>query len=170
MRAGGGLGVELQGLEAVARRPSTVPSLSETWLTSAGSPGATAKPWFCAVTSTRFVPVTRTGWFAPRWPNGSLNVSRPSASPTSWWPRQMPKRDAPEEAAHRLDQAVELGGIARAVADEHRGRFELEHRVGVPGAGTTTASTPDSARRRTIELAAEIEHDDARARATANGS
>ena len=41
--------------------PSTVPSLSETWLTSAASPGSTAKPWFWAVTSTRREPVTRTG-------------------------------------------------------------------------------------------------------------
>ena len=51
----------------------------------------TAKPWFWTVTSTRPVSTSRTGWFAPRWPNGSLNVLWPSASPSSWWPRQMPK-------------------------------------------------------------------------------
>ena len=37
-------------------------------------------------------PVCRslTGWLAPRWPKGSLNVSRPTARQSSWWPRQMP--------------------------------------------------------------------------------
>src|SRR4029078_9727927 len=64
-------------------RPSQVPSFSETWLTY--SSASTAKPWFCTVTSTRPLRVSRTGWFAPRWPKGSLNVSNPSASPSSWW-------------------------------------------------------------------------------------
>ena len=54
-------------------------------------PGLTAKPWFCAVTRTRPVAFSSTGWFAPRWPNGSLKVSWPLASASSWWPRQMPK-------------------------------------------------------------------------------
>src|ERR1700693_483782 len=43
-------------------------------------PGPTAaKPWFCEVISTRPVCRSLTGWFAPWWPNGSLNVSRPTA-------------------------------------------------------------------------------------------
>ncbi len=52
--------------------------------------GRTAKPWFWEVMS--IFPVSRslTGWLAPRWPNGSLNVSRPTARQSSWWPRQMP--------------------------------------------------------------------------------
>src|SRR5215217_9120118 len=62
--------------------PSQVPSLSETCDVSPFA--ATAKPWFWTVTSTRPVATSRTGWFAPRCPNGSLNVSCPSASPSSW--------------------------------------------------------------------------------------
>ena len=52
--------------------------------------GATAKPWFWLVTSTRPLRRSSTGWLAPRWPNGSLNVSWPVARPSSWWPRQIP--------------------------------------------------------------------------------
>src|SRR5205085_2897667 len=80
----------LQRLAAGVVRPSTVPSYSETCVASRASLGATAKPWFCEVTSTRPLARSSTGWLAPRWPNGSLKVSRPSACPSSWWPRQMP--------------------------------------------------------------------------------
>ena len=57
------------------------------------SPGvpATAKPWFWLVIAIRPVRRSLTGWLAPRWPNGSLNVSSPAARESSWWPRQMPK-------------------------------------------------------------------------------
>ena len=34
---------------------------------------------------------SRTGWFWPRFPNWSLVVFAPTASPASWFPRQMPK-------------------------------------------------------------------------------
>src|SRR5581483_1081823 len=71
------------------RRPSHVPSFSDTCETSPFA--STAKPWFWTVTSTRPVATSCTGWFAPRCPKGSLNVSCPSASPRSWWPRQTPK-------------------------------------------------------------------------------
>ena len=54
-----------------------------------GSP-RTAKPWFCEVIAMRSVRRSLTGWLAPRWPNGSLNVSSPTARESSWWPRQMP--------------------------------------------------------------------------------
>ena len=43
--------------------------------------GSTAKPWFCDVISTLPVSSYFTGWFAPRWPNFSLNVLPPSARP-----------------------------------------------------------------------------------------
>ena len=43
-------------------------------LDAACSDGTTANPWFWLVTSTRPVARSSTGWFAPRWPNGSLNV------------------------------------------------------------------------------------------------
>ena len=71
-------------------RPSTVPSYSETCVASRSSDGSTAKPWFCVVTSTRPEARSSTGWFAPRWPNGSLYVFIPAASASSWWPRQIP--------------------------------------------------------------------------------
>ena len=51
----------------------------------------TAKPWFCEVMSIRPVARSLTGWLAPRWPKGSLKVSRPTARQSSWWPRQIPK-------------------------------------------------------------------------------
>ena len=73
--------------------PSTVPSYSETYVTRAGpksvsrSPPSsgtrTANPWFWAVTSTRPVSTSSTGWLAPRWPKRSLKVSSPSARPSS---------------------------------------------------------------------------------------
>ena len=44
----------------------------------ASSDGSTAKPWFCVVTSTRPDARSSTGWFAPRWPNGSLYVFIPA--------------------------------------------------------------------------------------------
>src|SRR5437899_2645834 len=52
--------------------------------------GPVCKPWFWLVTSTRPDARSRTGWFAPRCPNGSLKVSCPAASASSWWPRQIP--------------------------------------------------------------------------------
>ena len=63
---------------------------------------ATAKPWFCDVTSTRPVSCSSTGWFAPRWPKRSLNVSRPSARASSWWPRQMPKSGRSSSSMTRM--------------------------------------------------------------------
>ena len=113
--------------------PSQVPSFSET---CEMSPSAiTAKPWFCTVTSTRPVSTSRTGWFAPRWPNGSLNVLWPSASPSSWWPRQTPKSGTrPSRLPDRLDLLDEHRRVARAVPDQHDARVGLEDRVGVPGA------------------------------------
>ena len=142
-----------------------MPSFNETWLISASSPGATAKPWFWAVTSTRLVPVTRTGWFAPRWPNGSLNVSRPRASATSWCPRQMPKSGTRPSSP----RTVSIGPSSWAgspgplpISTAAGSSSSTASAVQVPG--TTNASTPHSASRRDDRaLAAEVEHDDARA-------
>ena len=50
----------------------------------------TANPWFWDVIAIRPVRRSLTGWLAPRWPNGSLNVSSPAARDSSWCPRQMP--------------------------------------------------------------------------------
>ena len=66
MRAGRGLGVELERLEAVAAQALDGAVVERDVADLGASPGATAKPWFCAVTRTRFEPVTRTGWLAPR--------------------------------------------------------------------------------------------------------
>jgi hypothetical protein len=78
---------------------------------SAGSVSAsTAKPWFCDVIATWPVAGPATGWFAPRWPNFSLKVFAPSARPSSWWPRQIPK----------IGFAVGRASIVRIGAGERR--------------------------------------------------
>ena len=131
----------------------------------APSPGSTAKPWFWAVTSTRREPVTRTGWFAPRCPNGSLNVRRPSASPTSWWPRQMPKSGVRPSRSRTVctgpsSWAGSPGPLPTSTADGSSSSTASASHV----PGTTTAWTPDSTSLRTIDsLAAEVEQDDPRA-------
>ena len=128
----------------------------------------TAKPWFCTVTSTRPVSTSRTGWFAPRWPNGSLKVLWPSASPSSWWPRQTPNSGTrPSSCADRLDLVDEHRRVAGAVADQHRraGRPRGSRRRPT-SPGTTYASTPASREPvRDRALHAEVDDDDARARA-----
>ena len=128
-----------------------MPSFSETCETS--SSARTAKPWFWTVTSTRPVARSRTGWFAPRWPNGSLNVSWPSASPRSWWPRQMPNSGTcAEQVADRLDRADEHGRVAGAVRDQHRARPRRRGSRRRPTSrGTTSTSSPAAASRRGIE-------------------
>ena len=82
---------------------------------------STANPWFWLVMSIRPVSRSLTGWFAPRWPNGSLNVSRPTARQSSWWPRQMPQTGTrADELAHRFDDVVERRRVAGAVREEDR--------------------------------------------------
>ena len=66
-------------------------------------------------------PVRRslTGWLAPRWPNGSLNVSRPAARESSWWPRQMPNTGlVVEQRADVVDDVVQRRGVAGAGDEE----------------------------------------------------
>src|SRR3954462_9504541 len=92
----------------------------------------TAKPWFCEVISMRPVSRSLTGWLAPRWPNGSLNVSRPTARESSWGPRQIPEtgrgpmdprsRVGADELAQRVDDVLERGRVAGAVGEEDRVR------------------------------------------------
>src|SRR6266480_4429894 len=133
-------------------KPSTVPSLSETCVTSTSPESATAKPWFWTVTSTRPLRSSRTGWLAPRCPNGSLNVSSPSASPSSWWPRQMPKSGTWPSSSRTVsigpsstagspgpfETSTARGSVSRTASSSHE-------------PGTTTTSSPHSARRRGIE-------------------
>ena len=108
---------------------------------------------------------SRTGWFAPRWPNGSLNVSRPSARPSSWWPRQMPKSGTRPSSPRTVSIGpCSTDGSPGPVADEHRAGRELEDRVRVPVARDDRdldAGRREPARDRA--LAAEVDEDDARA-------
>ena len=70
------------------------------------------------------LPVVRslTGWLAPRWPRSILRVLPPSASASSWWPRQMPNSGT-LLVEHALDRrhgvAAGRRRIARAVRQEH---------------------------------------------------
>src|SRR5439155_11726861 len=133
-------------------KPSTVPSLSETCVTSTSPESATAKPWFWTVTRTRPLRRSRTGWLAPRCPNGSLNVSSPSARPSNWCPRQMPKSGTRPSSS----QTVSIGLSSTAGSP---GPFETSTARGSVSRtasashdpGTTTTSSPHPARRRGIE-------------------
>ena len=96
---------------------------------------ATAKPWFCEVIS--ILPVVRsfTGWLAPRWPKGSLKVSRPTAWQSSWWPRQMPHTGRwPTSVADGVDDVAQRGRVARAVGQEERVGVGGQQLVGGDGA------------------------------------
>ncbi len=86
----------------------------------ATSAASTQKPWFCAVTSTRPLSRSSTGWFAPRWPNGSFDVVKPVARPSSWWPRQIPSTGTrPSELAHDRRLGLERLRVAGPVREEH---------------------------------------------------
>ena len=83
VRPGRGLGVELHRPDRPVGQPQALDrAVVERRVRDLDRPPrpsgtATAKPWFCDVTSTRPVPASSTGWLAPRWPKRSLNVSRP---------------------------------------------------------------------------------------------
>src|SRR5699024_2211033 len=97
------------------RRPSTTSSLSTTCETSTrperppawgatcspSSGTSTAKPWLWAVIATCPVSRSCTGWLMPRWPNFSLYVSKPRARPSSWLPKQIPKKGTPASSTPR---------------------------------------------------------------------
>ena len=81
-------------LRLVFRVPRRVPSrrftVRDLDVGRAATPDRPQKPWFCDVISILPVDSCFTGWLAPRWPNFSLNVDPPIASPRIWCPRQMP--------------------------------------------------------------------------------
>ena len=65
-----------------------------------------------------------TGWLDPRCPNFSLKVRAPRASPSTWWPRQMPNSGVPcstiaRTFSHHVRQRRRVAG---AVAQEHARR------------------------------------------------
>ncbi len=94
--------------------------------------GSTAKPWFWEVMMTCPVERSCTGWFAPRWPNFSLNVVAPSASPSSWWPETDPE-DGLARVDERLDRPDRPGqrrGIAGPVREEDAVGLALQDLVG----------------------------------------
>ena len=64
-------------------------------------------------------PRSSTGWFAPRWPKGSLYVRCPAARPRSWWPRQMPRMGTrAERVAHDLRLCLQRLRVAGAVRQD----------------------------------------------------
>ena len=84
MRAGAGFRMELDGASTLAgERKALDRAVVERDMGDLGPSPQTAKPWFCDVTSTWPVARSSTGWFAPRWPNGSFAVEKPAARPSS---------------------------------------------------------------------------------------
>ena len=138
---------------AVWRKPASVASFR---CMCVGSPptarsdsSSTQKPWFWLVISTRPVSRLRTGWFAPRWPNLSFHVFAPSASASSWWPRQMPKVGT----SPAISRSV---AMVRSTAAGSPGPLEMKSPSGLRArisaalrsCGTTSMSQPRSARLR----------------------
>ena len=142
-----------------------MPSLRETWLTSAPSPGSTAKPWFWAGHEHAPRAGHAHGVVCTSVPEGELE--RPQAESEAdelVAEADAEERRAAEEVADGLHRAVELRRVAGAVADEHHRRLELEHGFGVPRARNDhdlDARLGQPANDRV--LAAEVEQDDARA-------
>ena len=151
------------------RSPSTVPSLSETWLTSAAVAGLDGEAVVLRGDEDALRPGDAHGVVGAAVAERELERLQAEREPDELVAEADPvERDAAEQLAHGLDRPVELGRVAGAVADEHGGRLELEHGVGVPGAGDDDGldarlDEPPHDR----ALAAEVEHDDARAAADA---
>ena len=85
-----------------------------------------------------------TGWFTPRWPNFILNVRPPSASPSSWCPRQIPKIGTlPEQARERPRSRTRWrpDRPVRSTGTRRRTRRPAISAGGV-SAGNTVASIP----------------------------
>src|SRR4029434_62619 len=90
---------------SVSVKPCRLPSNNETCVTRAlrGSvAGSTANPWFWLVIRTWPVSRSRTGWWAPWWPNFILRVLPPTARPSNWWPRHIPKVGTPASRNLRI--------------------------------------------------------------------
>ena len=131
-----------------------MPSLSETWLTSAPSAGLDRE----AVVLDGDEHAARAGHAhgVVRAAVAERKLERPQAERE---PEQLvAEADAEERApcpsrlAHGLDGPSSCAGSPGPLPISTAARVEREDRVGVPGApGTTTASRPVSASRRTIE-------------------
>ena len=127
MRPGARLGVVLDAERRAGRsarsrnccrRTATRGSRGRCWACPSRS---TAKPWFMLVISTAPSASRLTGWLAPRWPWNIFDVFPPTASASSWWPRQMPNSGffgLQHLADHRNRIFAGRGGVARAVGQE----------------------------------------------------
>ena len=91
--------------------------------------------------------------------SGSLNVSSPSARPSSWWPRQMPKsgRSGVDACARTSATCASIdAGVAGAVGEQHAVGVERDD-LRPPSrraARTVDVARPASSSRRTIEALA----------------
>ena len=141
-----------------------------TWLTTkplaAGSVAAsTVTSWFWAVTWTRPVSTSRTGWFAPWCPNRRRRVSAPAARPTIWWPRQIPSSGRPSAMIAR---ARATGPASRAGSPgpgrEHDardvGREDVARRGRVGQHADADAAPPQAVH--DVRLEAEVDDGDER--------
>ena len=104
------------------------------------------------------------GWLAPRWPNRSLNVSRPSACPSSWWPRQIPNSGtAPTDRAHLDTQpGVPPGRPGRSRARSRRAAVASTWVAGVSHGNTVTRAPASRSMPHDRALDAVVEHRDVR--------
>ena len=143
-----------------------MPSLSETWLTSAASPGATAKPWFWAVTSTRLEPRDADGVVGAAVAERQLErLAGRARARASWWPRQMPKSGTCPSSSRTVSIGPSsCAGSPGPLPISTARRVELEDASASQVAGHDDRLEPrlgEPAHDRA--LAAEVEDDDARA-------
>ena len=142
-----------------------MPSFSETWLTSAALAGRDREAVVLRGHEHALRPGHAHGVVRAAVAERSLNVSRPSASPTSWCPRQMPKSGTRPSSPRTVS-------TGRRAARDRPGRCR---RAPPPARARARRRRPrcrgrPRPRRRLDEpphdraLAAEVEHDDARAR------
>ena len=145
------------------RRPSQVPSFSDTCELSPFGP--TAKPWFWTVTSTRPVRASCTGMIRAAVAEGELEGLVPEGEPEQLMAEaDTEERRAAEQCADRLDLGGQHRRVAGAVRDQHRARLGREDRVRAPLARDDVgleAGVGEPARDR--PLRAEVDDDDARA-------
>ena len=104
---------------------------------------STLKPWFCVVMAIRPVSRSFTGWLPPWWPNLSLYVRPPRASPSICCPRQMPKMGSlPMRSSHRVDHVGDRLRIPGPVRDHQAVRMQGKDLPCLAGAGTTVTRQP----------------------------
>ena len=158
MRAGPGFGVMLHAESRCVSKTHALatPSLRLIWVMSAAVPSesaSTAKLWFWLVIS--ITPDARffTGWFPPWCPNAILETSAPTASESSWWPRQMPKIGTAPTSSAMLDTAptTALGSPGPFERNTPSGLLATMSAAGVVE-GTTSTDPSVAKWRRIVDL------------------